>query len=72
MPSFLTTTTTSETLLFATVYVLVATVVHGAVVVLAGSVQPLLTEPARRRAMGLVFAILLIGIAAWVAFATAR
>jgi threonine/homoserine/homoserine lactone efflux protein len=71
MPSFLSTSTTGEALLFASVYVVVATLVHAGVVVLAGSVQPLLTEPARRQTMGAVFAALLVGIAAWVAYSTA-
>ncbi|WP_297107739.1 LysE family translocator [uncultured Devosia sp.] len=72
MPGFLTTTTVRETVLFATAYVVVATGVHASVVLLAGSVQPLLTRPERRRVMGGVFAVLLIGIATWVAIGTAR
>ncbi|MCP8884649.1 LysE family translocator [Devosia sp. XJ19-1] len=72
MPSFLTTTASSEAMLFGAVYVAVATAVHAGVVLLAGSVQPLLTIPSRRRIMGLVFAVLLIGIAAWVTMTTAR
>jgi len=71
MPSFLTTTTVQEAMLFAIAYVVIATGVHAGVVLLAGSVQPMLTLPERRRAMGWVFALLLIGIAAWLAVTTA-
>lgn len=71
MPSFLTTATLAEAMSFGAIYVAVATAVHAGVVLLAGTVQPLLTLPARRRTMGLVFALLLIAIAAWVAYATA-
>jgi len=71
MPGFLSTATAREALLFGTVYVVVATLVHMGVVLLAGTVQPLLTSPARRRVMGAVFAILLVGVAGWVAYSTA-
>lgn len=71
MPGFLDTDTLSQAALFAAVYVVVATAIHAGVVLLAGTMQPLLTAPDRRRRMGTVFAILLLGIAAWVAFSTA-
>lgn len=71
MPGFLSTATTGEAMLFGVVYVVVATLVHTGVVLLAGTVQPLLTAPARRRVMGAVFAILLVGVAGWVAYSTA-
>ncbi|WP_375599490.1 LysE family translocator [Devosia sp. Naph2] len=71
MPGFLSTTSTREALLFGAVYVVVATLVHAVVVLLAGTVQPLLTVPARRRLMGAVFAILLVGVAGWVGYSTA-
>lgn len=70
MPSFLTTTSVSEVLLFAAAYVAVATGVHAGVVLLAGTVQPVLTIPAWRRAMGVIFAALLVGVALWVALST--
>lgn len=70
MPSFLTSPATGEALLFGAVYVAIATLVHAGVVLLAGALQPTLTVPARRRAMGLVFAVLLLGVAAWVAMTT--
>ena len=67
----LTTTTISEALLFGAIYVAVATAIHAGVVLLAGTVQPLLTIPARRRTMGAVFALLLVGVALWVTWSTA-
>lgn len=72
LPGFLTTTSVGEAIVFGGVYVLVATLVHTAVVLLASTLQPLLTDPARRRVMGLVFAALLVGIAIWVFLSTAR
>jgi threonine/homoserine/homoserine lactone efflux protein len=71
MPSFLATTSVGEVLLFAAVYAGVATGVHAGVVLLAGTVQPVLTIPAWRRTMGAIFALLLIGVALWVARSTA-
>ncbi len=72
MPSFLTTNSLNEAILFGATYVVMATAVHAGVVLLAGSIQPFVSQPPRRRAMGLVFALLLVGIAAWVAMATVR
>lgn len=71
MPGFLAGDTLSETSLFTAAYVLIATLVHAGVVLLAGALQPLLTVPGRRRNMGAIFAILLLGIAVWVAISTA-
>lgn len=71
IPGFLPTGSGGETFLFGAVYVLVATLVHAGVVLLAGALQPLLTVDQRRRQMGLVFAIMLVAVAAWVAYATA-
>lgn len=71
MPGFIVSDTLAEAALFGLVYVVVATAVHAGVVLLAGTLQPLLTAPARRRQMGTIFAILLLGIAVWVAISTA-
>lgn len=71
MPNFLTSPSYGETLVFGSVYVLVATLVHAGVVFLAGTVQPLLTAPASRRQMGVLFALLLMAVACWVAWSTA-
>ena len=62
----------SETVFLSAIYVGVATTIHALVVLLAGSVQPLLTGERSRRIMGAVFAALLVGVAIWVALATAR
>lgn len=62
----------AQTAMLGAIYVAVATMVHATVVVLAGSVQPLLTGAKSRRIMGGVFAALLVGVAAWVALSTAR
>jgi threonine/homoserine/homoserine lactone efflux protein len=56
----------------ATLYVLVATGSHVGVVVLAGTAQPLLADPAVRKRMAWVFAIMLLGVAGWLAVSTAR
>lgn len=72
MPGFLPEATLGNALLFGTVYVSVATLVHAGVVLLAGTVQPLLTIDRRRRQMGTIFALLLLAVALWVALTTAR
>lgn len=61
-----------QSVLLGAIYVLVATAIHALVVLLAGSVQPLLTGTRSRRFMGLVFAALLVAVAAWIAVSTAR
>lgn len=60
-----------QTLLLGAVYVTVATLVHAGVVLAAGVAQPLLVGTVSRQRLGLVFALLLLGIAAWVAFSGA-
>ena len=74
MPNFVVAGTPEigQTMLLGSIYVMVATVIHAMVVLLAGSLQHLLLENSRRRrGMGLVFAALLVGVAVWVAVATA-
>lgn len=74
MPNFVVAGTPEigQTMLLGAIYVMVATVIHAMVVLLAGSLQHLLLENSRRRrGMGLVFAALLVGVAVWVAVATA-
>jgi len=71
MPNFLTSPSYGETLLFGSVYVLVATLIHAGVVLLAGTVQPLLTAPKSRRPIGVLFTLLLVAVACWVAWSTA-
>lgn len=61
-----------QTVLLGAIYVAVATLIHAGVVLLASFVQPLLTQSASRRIMGGIFAALLLVVAVWVGFNTAR
>ena len=54
------------------VYVAAATIVHAAIVLLAGSLQPFLANPARERIARRVLSALLALVAAWFALSTAR
>lgn len=54
-----------ELALLVSIYVAVATLVHGMIVVLAGGLQAFLAEPARREMAGNLFAFLLVLIAVW-------
>lgn len=61
-----------QTVTLAIVYVAIATLIHGAIVAAAGSLQPLLAQPGRRRLFGAIFSLLLVVIAIWIAFSTHR
>jgi threonine/homoserine/homoserine lactone efflux protein len=61
-----------QTIMLGAIYVAVATAIHAGVVLLASSVQPLLTQASNRRVMGGVFAALLLAVALWMGIATAR
>ncbi len=54
------------------VYVSVASAVHLAIVAASGTVSGVLQRPQYRRAIGVVFAVLLVFVAIWVAVNTAR
>ena len=54
-----------ELAILISIYVGVATVVHGLIVALAGGLQTFLAAPRRRRMAGNVFALLLLAIAVW-------
>ena len=61
-----------RTNLFLTLlYVSIATLVHFAIVIGAGSAAGFIQQPERRRALGRIFAALLVGVAIWVAMKTA-
>lgn len=60
-----------QTLALGAVYVAVATLIHAGVVLAAGVAKPLLVGAASRQRLGLVFALLLVGIAVWVAVSSA-
>jgi len=54
-----------ELALLVSVYVGIATLVHGLIVVLAGGLQMFFAAPQRRKMAGNIFAVLLLGIAVW-------
>jgi threonine/homoserine/homoserine lactone efflux protein len=62
----------SQTLTLSAVYVAVATLIHALIVLLAGSLEPLLTDPARERRVRRALSLLLALVALWFAWSTAR
>jgi len=60
----------AQTLLLSLIYVLIATLIHVAVVALAGSLQPLVAVPARRRLIRRASALIFVAIATWFFVAT--
>ncbi|MDI1266609.1 MAG: LysE family translocator [bacterium] len=63
---------TRELALLVAIYVGVATLVHGLIVVLAGSLRTFLAAPARRAMAGNLFAIMLTAIAVWLFVSAGR
>lgn len=61
-----------QTLLLSVIFVAIATAVHTAIVLLAGRMQVLVSDPRRRRPVRRALALLLAAIAAWIAYSTAR
>jgi threonine/homoserine/homoserine lactone efflux protein len=61
-----------QSLTLTGVYVAVATLVHAAIALAGGQLQPLFATDRARRTLGIVAAVLLVGIAVWVAVATRR
>ncbi len=61
-----------QALLLTFIYVAVATLVHAAIVLGAGTLSPILSNPAWRSRLGYIFAALLALVALWVAINTAR
>jgi len=61
-----------QTLLLSAIYVAIATTTHLIVVLLAGRLHDVLTDPARRRIIRKVMGLALAAIAIWFAFSTAR
>lgn len=72
MPGFLPAGDTDwrSTAVLAALYVTVATVVHGGIVSLAGALRPLFANRSLIAAVGKLFALALVAVAAWVAYAT--
>jgi threonine/homoserine/homoserine lactone efflux protein len=62
----------SQLLALVTIYVIAATIIHAAIVLLAAQLQPLFERPKLRAGAGLFFALLLVAIAAWLLVKTAR
>ncbi|MAY63585.1 MAG: lysine transporter LysE [Rhizobiales bacterium] len=62
----------SANLLLVAVYVAVATIIHGGIVLLAGSLAPYLTDPERSRILRRLLALLLAGVAIWFGWSTAQ
>lgn len=60
----------SQNYFMTVVYVVVATLIHGAIVAAAGSVTPWFQNDRWRRNAGLVFGIMLVGVAIWLAYKT--
>ncbi|WEZ84000.1 LysE family translocator [Rhizobium sp. 32-5/1] len=61
-----------QTLTLTAIYVLIATVIHGLIVLLAGSLEPVLNDPRREMRVRRVLSVLLAGVAVWFALTTAR
>jgi threonine/homoserine/homoserine lactone efflux protein len=57
-----------QALILTVIYVVVATAVHGAIVTLAGFLRPLLTNDRIVSVTSRLFAVALLGIAAWLAW----
>lgn len=62
----------AQTVALTAVYVAVATIVHAAIVVLAGALEPLLNDPARERVARRFLSALLALVALWFGWSTAR
>ena len=54
-----------ELAILVSIYVAVATFVHGLIVLLAGTLQTFLAAPQRRKTAGNVFAVVLFLVAVW-------
>jgi len=52
------------------VYVVAATIIHAAIVLLASTLQPVFARPNLRRGAALVFAVALVGVAIWLLLKT--
>ena len=55
----------AQTLLLSLIYVSIATLIHAAIVALAGSLQPLVAAPARRHLIRRGSAVIFVAIAIW-------
>ncbi|WP_268932024.1 LysE family translocator [Mesorhizobium muleiense] len=62
----------AQTTLLTVVYVVIATAIHGMIVVLAGTLEPFLNDPRRERISRRLLSALLALVALWFAWSTAR
>jgi len=62
----------AQAAMLSIIYVSVATIIHGTIVSLAGTVRPFLEAPGRRRLIRRTLSLILAGIAIWFAYATRR
>lgn len=63
---------TTTQIIMTLVYLVIATVAHGLIVIFAGSFQQAIADPKRELVVRRIFAILLAGVAVWFAFTSAR
>ena len=61
-----------QTVALSAIYVAVATAVHAAIVLLAGTLEPVLNDPRRERIARRVLSALLAIVALWFAWTTGR
>ncbi|WP_336173857.1 hypothetical protein [Ensifer sp. MJa1] len=61
-----------QNLTLATIYVGVATAVHAAIVLLAGTLEPMLNSPSHERLVRRALALMLAAVAIWFGWATGR
>jgi threonine/homoserine/homoserine lactone efflux protein len=62
----------TQTLILSGIFVAVATAVHLVIVLAAGRLQDIANEPSRRKPVRRALALVLLGIAIWLAWSTAR
>lgn len=61
-----------QSLLLTATYVVIATLIHAAIVLAADRLKPLIASTKLRGSLGIVFAVLIVGVAAWLALGTRR
>ena len=60
----------AQTVMLTVIYVAVATIIHAAIVAVSGAAQNFLEHEKRREMARKIFAVMLLGIAVWIAFKT--
>lgn len=60
----------AQNVVLVAIYVVVATLVHAAIVALAGALEPILTDAGRERRVRRAMALLLAGVALWFGWST--